>query len=395
MQTSPFWLYLTYNKVYRIEGAYSVRDVFPFGKPAMREDVVDRESFIQEVKQRLTDGQSVMLAGPRRIGKSSIAWEIMRRLKADGAYTSNVDLFYVTSIEELGAKLMQSTLENRTGPVHLAARAIQGLQKMFSISEVHAKIHDLELGVSFGTERMDPLELLESAIRTTDHLAKKDGRRMVILFDEFQEVERLGGESLLKRLRALFQQQTNTTYLFLGSQTTLMQTIFSDRRQAFYRFATLLALPPVPEDAWREYISQRLGEYGIEITEPALSMLVERTGGHPYCVMAVAYNAYLHVQLETLSVVTADVIHYAYNQALVHLASIYDIQWQEIHRFKHADAVLMALIDGIPPYSLPLSNALVGKSLANLQRISVITKGPQRGEYHLVEPMFGDWLRRK
>jgi uncharacterized protein len=372
-----------------------VRDVFPFGKPAGHEDVVDREHFIAEVQQRLIDGHSVMLAGPRRIGKSSIAWEILRRLKANDVYVAAVDLFYVTSIEEFATKLMQAILENRTGPFQQAVRALHGLQKYFSRSEFRAKIHDLELGVSLVSERVDPTELLESAIQTADVLARKDGRRMVILLDEFQEIERLGGEDLLKRLRALFQRQDNTSYLFLGSQTTLMQTIFSDRRQAFYRFATLLELPPVPFAAWREYIATRLASFNIEITEPALDLLLERTGGHPYCVMAVAYNAYLHVRLEELNTVNADVIHYAYEQAMSHLASIYDVQWQEIRQFKNADVVLMALVEGIPPYSLPLNNALVAKALTNLQRISVITKGPQRGEYRLVEPMFADWLKRK
>ena len=34
----------------------------------------------------------------------------------------------------------------------------------------------------------------------------------MVLFDEFEEVERLGGDLLLKRMRAIFQRQEHTAY---------------------------------------------------------------------------------------------------------------------------------------------------------------------------------------
>jgi hypothetical protein len=37
-------------------------------------------------------------------------------VRSTGAYTAAVDLFYVGSVEELATKLLQSVLENRTGP---------------------------------------------------------------------------------------------------------------------------------------------------------------------------------------------------------------------------------------------------------------------------------------
>jgi len=42
--------------------------LFPLG-PVAREDLVGREDFIASLVNRLSDGQSVMLAGPRRIGR--------------------------------------------------------------------------------------------------------------------------------------------------------------------------------------------------------------------------------------------------------------------------------------------------------------------------------------
>lgn len=369
-------------------------DIFPFGRPAGAGDIVDREGFIREVVQRLNDGHSVILAGPRRIGKSSVAGEVLRRLRQEGAYTAAVDLFHVTGVEEFAVKLFRAVLENRTGPYHQTIRALRGLKEWLSRADFRAKIHDLELGFALGGTDPDPEEMLETAVDTAERLAVRDNRRMVVLLDEFQEIDRLGGEPLLKRLRALFQQQQNTVYLFLGSQTALMRTIFGDQRRAFYRFATLLHLPTIPGSAWEEYITQRLAERGIGITKPAIRLLLEETGGHPYCVMAVAYNAYLFARLQGATEVTGDTVMYAYEQTLDHLDEFYNVQWAEIRRVRHADAVLRTIVEGGQPYALPAPNSAISKALQYLTKISILTKGDARGEYHLVEPMFGDWVRR-
>ncbi len=369
--------------------------LFPVGTPAGEGHVVDREDYITSVYQRLLDGQSIMMSGPRRTGKSSVALEILRRLKKEGAYIAVVDLFTTASIEEMAAKLFHSILDNRTGVYRYAFHAVQSLKDRFEKAEFRAKLHDLELGLTLERSLVNPVDLLDAAITTAENLAKKDETRMVVLLDEFQEIERLGGDQLLKKLRALFQQQHYVKYLFLGSQTTLMNTLFSSRQQAFYRFATIMDLPDIPVDEWKRYIVEQLAAQNIQISSPAFSLLMQKTGGHPYCVMAVAYNAYLQTKLNGMTSISADVMHFAYEQSLTQLDGVYTGQLTEIHRFKHADAVLAAIIDGIPPYSLKVANAAIGKALAYLIRIAVITKGRHRGEYHLIEPLFGEWLVKR
>ena len=111
----------------------------------------------------------------------------------------------------------------------------------------------------------------------------------MILFDEFQDSVKLGGEALVKRLRALLQETRHITCLFCGSQATLMDTLFTHRREPFYRFATPVQLPPIQPDDWNSYLRLKFESLGMSITDPALTILHARTDGHPYDVMAVAY----------------------------------------------------------------------------------------------------------
>ena len=70
--------------------------LFPLGDPVSEKDIVDREDFLVSLGTRLQEGQSIMLAGPRRIGKTSLALEVLRRLKSKESYIAFVDLFRYT-----------------------------------------------------------------------------------------------------------------------------------------------------------------------------------------------------------------------------------------------------------------------------------------------------------
>src|SRR5256885_8658280 len=58
---------------------------FPVGGPVPSSDLVGRETYIRRIAERLEDGQHVLLAGPRRIGKTSLILEVLRRLRRRGA----------------------------------------------------------------------------------------------------------------------------------------------------------------------------------------------------------------------------------------------------------------------------------------------------------------------
>jgi hypothetical protein len=75
--------------------------------------------------------------------------------------------------------------------------------------------------------------LIDLALTAMERIAQKDKRRLIVLIDEFHEGDRPGGTALLKQLRSIMQRQQAASYLFLGSEPSLMQTVFADRGQAF------------------------------------------------------------------------------------------------------------------------------------------------------------------
>ncbi len=62
--------------------------LFPIGIPAGRGHVLDREQFVDRLTQQLADRVSLVLSAPRRTGKTSVALEVLQRLKSGGDVTS-------------------------------------------------------------------------------------------------------------------------------------------------------------------------------------------------------------------------------------------------------------------------------------------------------------------
>ena len=111
---------------------------FPVGKLAVGEDVVDREAHRWETPNRLESGQSIMIAGPRRIGKSSEGREMLRRVQLRGHDTVVIDLIAVSDVEDFAMQLLKAIVENHTGTLN------KGMRKFSSFDPETRLLHVLE-----------------------------------------------------------------------------------------------------------------------------------------------------------------------------------------------------------------------------------------------------------
>jgi hypothetical protein len=270
-------------------------------------------------------------------------------------------------------------------------RTLRGLRDALSTLRVGAKVHDLDLSLALSPPQRTPEELLDLAFDTGERMAERDGRRLVVLLDEFQEVDRIGGRDLFRRLRALMQAHSHTAYLFLGSRPPLLRSLFSRRAEAFYRFALPLDMPPIPDNAWRQYLTQKLEPHRLSMTESAVNLLLERTGGHPWCTMEVISEAW--VMRADANVITAEDTERGYRRALERMTPIYEAEWQEVRRIRYADAVLRNLVVGAPASQGDAHRTTITRALRHLTDTAILERGAKRGEYRFVEKMFGDWVR--
>jgi len=366
--------------------------LFPLGGPVSEKDIVDREDFLVSLGTRLSEDHSIMLAGPRRIGKTSLALEVLRRLKIKDNYVAFVDLFRYNTKRELALAIIDACLENRSGISRTTVAMKEGLKKITGAAKLTAKVQDLEVAFGLPGESRSDDELLTYALQLPEILAKKDKKHIVVVFDEFQEIIRIAGEDILKIMRSYFQRQEGVAYLFLGSKEGMMNTIFADKRQAFYRFATILPIPPIPTEAWKEYLSRKFLEQRIAVNDSSISEILVFSGGHPQDTMLLCsevYYALLEAGEENL---TLDFVRTGYTRALLTLSPVFDELLDELGKTTNIRHVLIGLAKGSHVYSGYKGNPNeIKRAIDMLLEKAVIIKY-DRGSYYFVEPMLKDYL---
>jgi AAA+ ATPase superfamily predicted ATPase len=76
-------------------------ELFPTDSPIPASQMIGREDDVQEIAAALIGATNLIVAGPRRIGKTSVCQAAVTRAKGRGHYTASLDLFRIADTAEL------------------------------------------------------------------------------------------------------------------------------------------------------------------------------------------------------------------------------------------------------------------------------------------------------
>ena len=139
-----------------------------------------------------------------------------------------------------------------------------------------------------GRRKEDIDDTIERLLELLGELAAERKRRVVIIFDEFQEILALDTR-FPNLMRAVFQAQPEVSHVYLGSKQHLLSRIFNDKNEPFWRSAKQLEIGMIPPAEFAAFIRKRFADSGKGIAGDALERLLAATGGHPYGTQELAY----------------------------------------------------------------------------------------------------------
>jgi uncharacterized protein len=383
---------------------------FPFESPVGPDSLIDRRSELHSLHLAAVDGAHVRVAGPRRYGKTSLLLAHERFLSETGWRTLHVDFYGVTSLAEVCSRIASSYMRLKE---HRVRSHIESLSARLGFSLTTSGI-----GVTLGPRQVQPsqgatltaaAELLDLPLR----LYERDRVHTLVVFDEFQDLLSAGA-TLDGLLRSHLQYHGDAaTYIYAGSQPSLMRKLFTDRERPLYGQAEPLELGPLPLDEVLTELSERFAGLGIDPGE-ALQPLVATGAGHPQRTMLLAHL--LHRELATresgwttLPDDRADADGLVLADAIVDLAmkqtrEAHQGIWDSLSAGKKA--VLAALADGIRPTGTRateragLTRAALQSALRDLaregQHLSRITVDTgTSANWRFTDPLFALWVTRR
>jgi len=372
-------------------------EIFPCGKPVSGKNLIGRDRFVKEMITILKSEQSIMLVSPRRYGKTSILLEVLRKMKKEGYFIGDIDIFDVANKNELSEKIVITTLRNRAisaeKMIALAKKGIQKLRGAVELKYIIKEGFEIILDFAGGSE---PDVLLDEALDFPDEFSKHHKQNMIFAYDEFSDLEKMNGE-LIKKMRAKFQRHSNTTYIFSGSQESLMNRLFTDKKSAFYGFSRVLSVPKISEKAFNTYIVQTFNDQNIEISKDATGHITSKTDCHPYYTQFVCQLVYYKVKGEK-DVITINDVTISYEKAIDLHRAYFDDLWQ---RLAHASSLQLSICRYLASGGKDSLYSVFDERRQNIYRAinSLIDKGiiikDSNTQYFLTDPLFKDYIKRR
>ncbi|HEV3480549.1 MAG TPA: ATP-binding protein [Gaiellaceae bacterium] len=374
---------------------------FTFGDLALDESFTDREDELEELTSDMLNGQNVLVYAPRRYGKSSLVLRAAQEAMKQRALVGYCDLMRTPTKERFAAALAKTIYADVASLIDQAfERAVElfrGL-RVRPTMEVDPVDGSLRFSFQAGRRKEDIDDTIERLLELLGELAAERKRRVVIIFDEFQEILALD-KRFPNLMRAVFQAQPEVSHVYLGSKRHVLERIFNDVNEPFWRSAKQLELGMIAPEKFAPFIHARFLESGKGISDEALERLLRATAGHPYGTQELAYFVWelvppgAEASLADVHEALARVLRSEHN----HFAQLWDDA-------PHPQRLLMLALAAEPTRSvysagyharheLPATPTLQ-TALAGLTRKELAGRNGE-GEHCLIEPFFAEWLERE
>jgi hypothetical protein len=379
-------------------------DLFPTDVPIPASQLIGRTDDVRDVTTALLNATNLVMAGPRRTGKTSVCEAALARCRRRGCYVTRLDLFRISDASELAEALALGVIANRSATHRIIRRARELGRAALSATQASAMLKlqrqlgdAVELAITPGWASQDPVRALDLALELPERVAVADGKRMVLFFDEFQELaseRRPYGDpdAVTNRMRAIFQRSTSVSFLFAGSLEHVMRDLFAPQQRAFSGFGSFHTLRPIPPSDWREGLTERFAADDCTVAPAALERMVALGVGHPRATMRIAQQTHLvSVQLAQRAI-DLDIVELGYQSALNGDRPTMEQTVEQIRRL-HKNALLVArtVALGEPP-PRRLAPAIRDRTLKRLEHAGLL-EHPARADWRIVNPLLAEYLR--
>lgn len=279
--------------------------------PFSYSDYVTGEAFCNRVKEQkdliyyAKNSQNVLLYSHRRMGKTSLIKQVIKRLQRSKPKVSCVyiDLFGTLDENDFIDAVLSgiAQIENR---LERFLKKLAGLKVSVGADPV--------TGLPSLSASIKPLERPEYLEKVLSVLESYSGKlKLLVVFDEFQEIAKYAEKGFEKRLRKSIQQHRNMAYIFSGSQKHILIEMFDSTKRALYKMARGYPLHNISMEEYTVWAKKLFKKNGVVIEDEIIAEVVRRCEYHPLYIQqflfdlwrrkTISINLLDEIQLEVMS----------------------------------------------------------------------------------------------
>ncbi len=255
---------------------------FIYGEEVLGENFINRKEEIKTFTRDIESNERIFLISPRRYGKTSLVVNLFHILKKRGWLTVRIDLYKATSLQSFANLYTASVINAVESKPERWIRVLKELIPALSPRITLTASGEAELGLDFHPRDQSMELTLDKLYNLPEKVANMRKKRIVIAFDEFQEIRALNGEKIEKALRANIQQHHNVSYIFAGSKKTILYDMASSPSSAFYKMGKIVHLNKISREDFEKFIIRGFSKRKTLLSEGALNRIFDLTENIPY-----------------------------------------------------------------------------------------------------------------
>ena len=296
--------------------------------------VVGRNDEILTLKSYIEFSQHTVISAPRRYGKTTLVNKVLDDLKDDYLIVK-LDMFEVSSLDEF-CDLYLNAIYSSIGITNFLFKAKESIFSLLDNFKLSYESEGIKLGYDISKE--DNInKKVKRTINFANTFATLFDKKMIVFIDEFGDIDKFGND-FVKKLRLYMQTHDNIVYIFVDSQTSVINDIFLNKQNAFFNFASLMNLGMLEENTTKGFI-KNLKIQNKKFESDAIEVLYENTKFHPFYFVKTIQEAFIKAMLVNSKTINVFHVKDAILKILDDNNAYFESIWQKINHKKYKGSI--------------------------------------------------------
>ncbi|MCD4700831.1 MAG: ATP-binding protein [Candidatus Aegiribacteria sp.] len=370
---------------------------FSYGGIVTGKQFCNRRKEIDDLFRAGLNGEKLFIHGERRIGKTSLLRKVMAKFSEKNVVSALINVWKCVDAADFVNVCASgfAEAEGSAGILKRVKKLFDGLSPAVTISDDGRPSLTFERSAGKLTSSQ-----LENVLKASWKIADSNREsRLVVIFDEFQQIRLLGDDRIERLIRSVVQERSDIAWFFCGSRAHLIKEMFLDSNSPLYRSAGHYPIEAIKNEHWIPFISGKFRSTGMDISSIITDNLLDITSGHPFYTQLLCSS--LWDVCEPQSIISDDMLEQALNILLERENSTYHTLWDSLP--EQSKRMLRAIAFENPlnsPYSGAVlrnygftSPSSAGRAIGYLTSHDLITTS-MGGGYIVIDRFLGMWCRK-
>jgi hypothetical protein len=248
---------------------------FVYGRVVSKREFCPRPHLEAQLKSHILANQNVLIEGERRVGKTSLIFETIRKM--DKCRLLYIDLLEIKDADELCRRMIKSFISMNQSENFFKSvlKSLAHFRPVVSVDPLTGMPT-----VSVGMDVVLPPDSIEGIL---DLFSKQKGdKKTIVVFDEFQDILNLTeAKTALSVLRSKIQFQKDIPYVFSGSIRNKLNEIFTHPDSPFFKSAIIMDVGDLDRDGFEKFLMKKLAVGKRSMKEKLFDTILVIAQGNP------------------------------------------------------------------------------------------------------------------